>query len=236
MNVVPKHSHFSEIGQALGWSHGSKIVTLWAYFDESGLHSDGGKLSKLTIGGCIASFEAWEGLSASWASAIAGIGIPEFHMTDFEARVPPYKDWTNDVRQARLNVLLDIIGAAKPNCVGFTNWVRPGEDTAAIYKRCAQDVLLELGLYDDDFAIVFAHHPEFAGYDPLLQTLMKHDYGKSIRSVMIGKPIDMCPLQAADLVAFEIRCQERDDGRPQRYPLKRLSELGCTFRLSSAVD
>jgi hypothetical protein len=164
------------------------------------------------------------------------MGLSEFHMKDFESRKGPYNNWSNPERKDRLNILLDIIGAAKPHCIGFTNYVRPGEDTAAIYKRCAHDVLLELGLYEDEFATVFAHHPEFGGYSPLHQMLIKHGYGESIKSVTVGYPRDMCPLQVADIIAFEIRGQERDDGRPQRYPLRRLHELGCTFRLSSAVD
>jgi hypothetical protein len=180
---------------------------LWAYFDESGWHPNGGALAKLTVGGCIASFETWEALSLNWASAIENMGIPYFHMTDFEARQRPYENWT-----------------------------REGEETVDVYKRCAHDVLLELGLYEDEFAIVFAHHPEFAAYSPLHQMLMQWGAGKQIKNVTIGQPLDLCPLQAADIVAYEIRCQEREELRPMRYPMKRLHELGCTFRLASAVE
>jgi hypothetical protein len=224
-----------------GWLSWTKIAMLWAFFDESGWHPDNGKLAKLTVGGCIASYEAWQSLMLDWPGAIAGMGIDCFHMTDFEARVPPYKAWTDQQRKDRLNVLLDIIGTVKPACCGFTNLWRPAapdlgrpkdDTTESMYKRCAHDVLLELVLYNDEFSVVFAHHPEFAAYSPLHQMLMQYGYGKQIREVTIGLPIDWCPLQAADIVAFEIRCQEREDGRPKRYPIKRLSELGCTFKLS----
>jgi len=62
--------------------------------------------------------------------------------------------------------------------------------------------------------------------------LMEYGYGKSIRSVTIGYPIDMCPLQAADLVAFEIRCQERDDGRPQTIHDVSFRKASRLFRVS----
>jgi hypothetical protein len=58
-------------------------MTLWAYFDESGLHASDGSLVKLTVGGCIATAETWEALSLAWSNAIAKMGLSEFHMTDF---------------------------------------------------------------------------------------------------------------------------------------------------------
>jgi hypothetical protein len=69
--------------------------------------------------------------------------------------------------------------------------------------------------------------------------LMRYGYGKLIKSITIGYPIDMCPLQAADIVAYEIRCEERQEMRPRRYPLERLHQLGCISgsqaRLNEAI-
>jgi hypothetical protein len=214
-------------------------MTLWAFFDESGWHPTGGKLAKLTVGGCIASCEAWESLTMDWSAALAEMGIDMFHMTDFEKRnppQPPFENWTDQQRKDRLNRLLEIIGMVKPVCCGFTNLARPGDDTESIYKRCAHDVLLKLGQYEDEFAIVFAHHPEFADYSSLHKMLMQYGHSKRIKSCTIGYPIDMCPLQAADIVAYEIRCEEREEVRQQRYPLRRLAELGCTFMVSASLD
>jgi hypothetical protein len=239
MNAPVKRSHFSELGRMLGWGPWSRIMTLWAFFDESGWHPTGAGLKKLTVGGCIASFEAWESLTLDWSNALKKMGIPMFHMTDFEKKnppIPPYDDWTKQQRIDRLNALLEIIGTAKPWCCGFTNWARSGETTASIYERCAHDVLLELSLQKEEFSVVFAHHPEFSGYSPLHQMLMRYGYGEQIKSVTIGFPLDMCPLQAADIVAYEIRCEERWIGIPQRYPLKKLHRLGCTFRSSASAD
>ncbi|MGA7789971.1 MAG: hypothetical protein WCA56_17615 [Xanthobacteraceae bacterium] len=233
MNAPVRNSHFHELGHALGWHTGTRVMTLWAYFDESGWHPGGGALAKLTVGGCISSFEEWDRLEGYWADAIAEMGIDCFHMTDFEARVPPYDKWTEAERKKRLNTLLNIIGQIKPACWGFTNYARPGESSRSIYERCAHDVLLELGLYDEQFAIVFAHHPEYGEHNELVGLLQKHGMGKAIKSLAIAKPIDACALQAADVIAYEFRCLEREELRPMRYPLKRLHELGCPFRSSS---
>ena len=53
--------------------------------------------------------------------------------------------------------------------------------------------------------------------------------------VCIGNPMDMCPLQVADLVAYETRCAQRD--RPnRRYPFRLLigaaEKAGGRFPLS----
>jgi hypothetical protein len=47
-----------------------------------------------------------------------------------------------------------------------------------------------------------------------------------IKTWTVGSPADFCPLQAADLVAYEIARNEREKeyGRPMRYPLRRLRE------------
>ncbi len=212
---------------------------LWAYFDESGWHAKpahGGGLKKLTVGGVISTFESWGCLSLEWSAAIAAMGIPCFHMTDFEARRPPYDTWTNQQRRDRLNVLLGVLGASGRHCYGFTNPARPGDTTASLYERCAHDIFVELSMYDEEFSIVFAYHPEFCRYTDLLKPMLKYGFGKTIKSVTVALPIDTCPLQAADIVAYEIRCEEREELIPMRYPLRRVQELGATFRLASAVD
>jgi hypothetical protein len=71
-------------------------------------------------------------------------------------------------------------------------------------------------------------------FDGALEEALK--LAKGTDSITIGYPIDMCPLQAADIVAYEIKCEERQEMRPSRYPMERLHQLGCTFRLSSAVE
>jgi hypothetical protein len=239
MNAFIKRSHFSELAQMLCWRPKDNIMTLWAYFDESGWHPTSGKLAKLTVGGCIASCEAWKGRDLDWMAALAEMGIDMFRMSAFAKKdppQPPFENWTDQQRKDRLNRLPETIGAVKPVCCGFTNLARPGDDTASIYKRCAEDVLLKLGQFEDDFAIVFAYHPEFAAYSPLHQMLMQYGHSKRIKSCTIGYPVDMCPLQAADIVAYEIRCVEREEVRRQRHPLKLLEDLGCSFMVYASAD
>ena len=102
---------FFQLARALGWEAHTGILMLWAYFDESGIHAPDGSLTKLTVGGMIASFESWERLSSRWSRrALAAMDLPYFHMAHFQARKPPYSNWTEEERRDRLNTLLEIIG------------------------------------------------------------------------------------------------------------------------------
>jgi len=164
-----------------------------------------------------------------------------FHMTDFESRTGHFNGWTEANRKARLNTLLEIIGSIKPHCYGFTNIVRAGEeDLPSIYERCAQEVLLALSRYSDDLSIIFAHHPEYKRHRGLYDAFVGLGMEGKIRSCTTAHPVDILPLQAADIVAYEVRCEaregEREGERPMRYPLNTLIDFGCSFRFSSAVD
>jgi hypothetical protein len=236
--VSNAHDRFLQLARMLGWGARTGILMLWvAYFDESGLPGPDGSLTKLTIGGAIASLESWERLSLRWFRALAAMNLPCFHMSHFQARKPPYSSWTEAERRDRLNTLLEIIGEPGRHCYGFTNIARPDETTQSLYERCARDLLLEFGnKYEDEFAVVFAHHPEFARHVGLLNQMIEHGMGGKIRSCTIAKPIDTLPLQAADIIAYEIAREEREVKPPERYPLRRIRELGATFKLVSAAD
>jgi hypothetical protein len=239
MNAPVKRSHFTELGRMLGWGSRTKVMTLWAFFDESGWHAprdEGGRLRKLTVGGCLASFESWEAFSLEWSSALAAMGLSHFHMADFEARQPPYDTWAGDQRKYRLNVLLGILGGKDRYAYSYTNYMRTTDNTSSIYERCAHDLLVDLSMYDEEFAIVFAHHPEFGRHTQLLDFLLNQGLGKTIKSLSIALPADTCPLQAADIVAYESSREERDIVIPRRYPLWRLHQLGMVFRFCSAVE
>ena len=62
-------------------------------------------------------------------------------------------------------------------------------------------------------------------------------YGKAnSRSCSIAKPKDIPPLQAADIIAYEMAREERDVPIPHRHPLRRLRELRVKFRWGGAAN
>jgi len=201
---------------------------LWGFFDESGEHDDRGHLAKLTLGGCWSSFEKWEALSLEWRKVLDAFGINVFHMTDFEAYKGEFKGWNKDKAKHErvLNSLIDIMLNYIEVYSGFTKPIGH-YSLVDIYERHLIDLFTKAGI-DDDHSIVVARHPE---YSPTrtgeLITAIERLLGAKaikVKTWSIGEPRDFCPLQAADLVAYEIRCCMRDGelNRPMRYPLRRL--------------
>ena len=208
------------------------------FFDESGEHAskaEGGHLLRLSVGGCLAPDDKWEALSADWGHALRKMGIPMFHMAAFESRSHPFRNWDNSQRKSQLNLLLDLIGECKPYCFGFTNEVKRGEKFDAVYERCASDVMAFLcnGTVEDDVDLIFAHQPEYGRQSPLFELIDAYVSNSRVKSVHVAHPTDTYPLQVADIVAYEVSRMQRYQQRPERYPLKRLCNLGCLFRFSA---
>jgi hypothetical protein len=128
----------------LGWASAGGVLMLWGFFDESGEHDrQTGELTRLTLGGCWASFEQWETLSLNWATALEIGGIKVFHMTDFEANEGEFKGWRQrpDNRKRLLNSLLDAMVEFVPEYVGFSIKVPNG---SAGFKKAYEQNLISM--------------------------------------------------------------------------------------------
>jgi hypothetical protein len=78
-------SGFAELAAGLFRKPEEMVAMLWAYFDESGEHDrTSGTLTRLTIGGLIASAEAWKAFDDEWAWALAAKNRRYFHRRDFQ--------------------------------------------------------------------------------------------------------------------------------------------------------
>lgn len=109
-NRRPENSSFRELGCALGWKPKDWVLMLYAYLDDSGESS----LKPRTVGGCIATFDAWKKFEEAWASVLVDsrFDVQCFHATDFEAgqgnfEHPKWKDETlrQNFRAALASVL-----------------------------------------------------------------------------------------------------------------------------------
>jgi hypothetical protein len=70
---------------------------LWGYLDESGEHV-GNRLIRLTVAGCMASFETWQQFGEKWNAILSAHNIPALHMKQLASRKAgrgnPYQGWT----------------------------------------------------------------------------------------------------------------------------------------------
>jgi hypothetical protein len=220
----------TELGRGMGW-HAEKIITmLWLYLDESGDHDRStGNLIRLALAGGMASFEAWEALSIEWADILGRFEIPMFHMADFEARQGPFKDWDNQRRRAIMGQLLDVALAHVPVFWGtIGSFPRPARERHIRHhymsnvSKTVKELWLEFGNSSDRLTVVFAAHRDIRAQDiGRFFDIWKVD--APIEFGGFANPETVCPLQLADIVAYEFRCAARPI-RPEktRYPLTRL--------------
>jgi len=82
------------------------VLTLHAYFDESGTHADS---DAVTVAGYISTAEQWELYTRDWTAALAEWRLTTFHMTDFANGVGPFRFWTEEERRFRFARLIRII-------------------------------------------------------------------------------------------------------------------------------
>lgn len=88
-------------------------MRLWGYFDASGTQKnpDGqGRYSPaVAVSGYLATPKQWSNFQKEWKIVLDIAGIPYFHMTDFVARVKEYKGWTQEKRDEIYQALLAVI-------------------------------------------------------------------------------------------------------------------------------
>jgi hypothetical protein len=205
------------------------------YLDESGDHDrKTGKLIRLALAGGIASFGAWESLSIEWGATLSRFEIPMFHMADFEARRPPFQGWDNDRRRALMSRLMDIALAHVQVYSGVIG--EPTRAAAAAGKRhirqhymsnvskTVKELWFDFEGSSVPITVVFAAHDDIKAED----IGRFFDIWKKINATPLNfggfaKPETVCPLQLADIVAYELRCAARPE-QPERarYPLMRL--------------
>jgi hypothetical protein len=158
-------------------------------------------------------------------------GVSEFRMSQFENYQGEFSrdnGWNDARHKSLLNTLLDIIDEHVDDFVGST-YLGISSVRESYYWAAKMVVLNLQDLFadwiGDDLAMFYAAHPE-AKIGPISQYFEEYfDFlGESV-TFTIGRPNRLLPLQAADLLSYEMR---KNGGRPLhqpealRYPLRRL--------------
>ncbi len=219
------------------------MSNLVAYFDESGTHEDS---DHVAVAGFIGFASAWVDFCARWQLALNDFGLSYFHMTDFANRVKPYDTWLEETRRSRLSRLLNIIDANVIGSVGFSVPKKSFESICSpkakeicggAYGLAAIACFLDLGNIfaymppSDEVTYVFERGSKgaeqirkvFQSNRELSEQRKKYRLG----SLRFEDKRDYLPLQAADILAYEIyKESQRMPGKKQsRYPLQIMAEL-----------
>jgi hypothetical protein len=199
----------------------------------------------MSIAGCVSRLDKWDSFRIEWRSALGREGLEHFHMTDFEAWVPPFDFKLNDGSRDRhrhnrlLNSLLNIILEYVESFCGFTAGNQISTDTRRAHRLALEDCTLSAvghavndlwWQYKEPINLVFGKQKHF-GYASMMECVELYNWGDGcgrIQSADVANPNDVPPLEAADILAYEMGKVQRD-GRPRRYPFVMLLE-GCKAR------
>ena len=218
-----------------------------AYYDESGEYKDN-KLANMTVGVCVSHLEKWNTFDLAWRSSIESAGLPkgtEFKTADFSAWVSPFdfkvanghhdKERHNGLLNSLLTAMLDNVEWFQ----GFSISAPISNNPSDAHKYALEDCICGAIThavhdlwehYQEPIKLVFDKQKHF-GLNHIQKIADIYDFGSGkgrIRGVSFDNSCDISPLQAADLLAYEMSKIQRD-GHPERYPFKVIRE-GCAER------
>ncbi len=238
------------------------MLLLKAYLDDAGKANDPQERI-CCIAGCLSPLKAWEELEQEWQLVLARFGAPYLHMKEYAHSKGPFAKWRNDpsTRKAFLSALIDTMDKHVLSVFGTTVPVEAYDRLTEGQKRgvpdpyfmCLQQTLhavssstfaenvvpQSLQVPDprsvEKVQVVFSQQDEFKSKADALYETMKNT---SIIGPMLGdfswaKFSDVIPLQAADLVAYEMKRFATDllDDKSSmlRTPMKRLFGMNPLF-------
>jgi hypothetical protein len=192
------------------------------------------------MGGCIASLENWSEFEHKWKQKLVDHGITCFHMNKFENCWGEFKTWKYDSakRRACLADLVTIMNDHIDLYVGMSEDVEdhklplPPKDDP--YFNCLTSCLDYIAGHvsrlpgDHRIETVFADHPEFGARVRRFYPEVRAVSGmyEKLSTDAYGSPRYILPLQAADIVAYEINkeWQRQSSGckRKMRWPMTEL--------------
>lgn len=221
---------------------------LAAYFDESGLHADA---RCFCFAGYIGYASDWFEFSRLWRHALAEARVASFHMSEFETRHGLFADWPRERRYSLIRELVSIINSTDLWGFGIgvpldvyervrarlvsQRHLRP-EWWDHPYLLAYQWALVELGVESDHLpqteTIAFTLDRTSTFRSRLADTHRTYQKDTTcarhwrIGSLTFRARVDTEPLQAADLLAYEVR-KFIDRGlyypdRPLRQSMNRL--------------
>lgn len=193
---------------------------LSAYLDETG-HSKDDRQRFNGMAGLVALSANWERLEVKWQKTLKDFHIPFFHMKDFANRKREYEGWSETKRQKLYGRLLTHIEAAHPLPIGSILAMSDYNDLTEAQRASFGDpyhvgfvtalsqltaLALEVRLKPAKITPVFSDHVEFRHH-----ALWSYEYlcNRAEVKQWIDSPVfrdmrELVPLQAADIVAYEL--------------------------------
>ena len=204
-------------------------LNLTAYFDETG-HADDPALAFAGMAGFVAPRGAWVNFEAHWQDALKNAGLNEpFHMREFAHSIGQFRNWKGkeELRRRFLGRLLEIILETGAKPIGAVVSLRDFETLTeaqqlqfknpyfVCFQTCTRGAAIRAVFEHpgETVDMVYALNTEFGtnreGLAERLWQAIKENYEHRNRmgAYCSSTPAEKCPLQAADLFAYEL-CHE----------------------------
>ncbi len=224
------------------------MLMLRAYMDESG-HSDDPDVQVMSIGGCVAHLAAWQQFESEWKRVLEDFKVSQLHMRTFAHFQGEFENWKENQRREFLSRLMAIIDRYITAHVGaaviLSEYQRLTSEQQselldpyyACFQVCVRGAAIQaVGLEPrENVEVVFADHPEFGRRAFDLYTACREDLDVRNRlgPISFASPDKCVQLQAADLVAYELRLDLSNRlYRPhlsRRWPMKQLMRKTTFF-------
>ncbi len=189
-----------------------------AFLDESG-HSSATEFFALAA--FVADYTDWPAFDHLWQEALRGAQAPYLHMREFAHRVGPFLGWTEEQRRALLGRCVKALNSIPAVAVGAAVSIADfntldSEARSALrdpFFCCFQEVVRGVTLNaqfepaDMRVRMVFSQQDEFGASAKQLWSVMAEtiDVGPHMGSLEFANMRDVPALQAADLLAYELR-------------------------------
>ncbi len=198
------------------------------------------------MGGFVGEWDSWQTLEKSWKDALENSGASYLHMREFAHRRGVFEGWSEERRRLLLGNVVETIVAANLLAVGVVVRVSDFLDLpprAQSYLRdpfflCLQETIsllagiakIEQRFEEKKTALIvgFSQQDEFSSLAKRhWEAMAKLDnFGEWMGAFNFGDMRKVAALQAADLLAYELRHffhnRESDKGRRRRWPLERI--------------
>ena len=229
-------------------SRGNHLVMMMlrAYMDASG-KSDDPNSKMVTVGGAVASLEQWTQFETKWQKMLSDFGVSELHMKYLAHFKNEYETWTEDRRRSFLLQSIEIMNS---HCEGYMGATMPLEIFESLTEQ--QKALLNDPYYpcflgcvtgaatcvmhlspEEGIELFVSDEPGFKGnaqkfWERCISDDAPPDLRIRLASLTLGlSPKRVLPLQAADLVAYEVNNHLTDafNKKPtERWPFKQIRQ------------
>ena len=186
------------------------------YLDESGTHADS---PALAVAGYLADDSSWDSFAVDWRASLTEMGLDHFHMTDFSNKAGVYASWTEDERRERFARLVGITNRHAIASVGtvieralyerlITGAGR--ERSGGLYGLAAISCAMTVDKRLPGVSVGYVFENGAQGRGQLAKVLRDNMHYTSepeslrIRSVTFRDKRMFVPLQAADILAYEL--------------------------------